>query len=188
VTLTNLQANPTNVTQTINDLDITISSGSTAGSSLFSSTGQEITVNANGTSTISTSTTSTGWVYRTPTSTTLSLDGLGAGTDAPMHFIIGPPSYRNADGSIAGNGPSNPFLYQQATFMIMGAGLTADTTISALDFSFGNASGLLVAGVPPTTTTPLPAALPLFASGLGALGLLGWRRKRKARASLLGAA
>jgi hypothetical protein len=26
---------------------------------------------------------------------------------------------------------------------------------------------------------PLPAALPLFASGLGGLGLLGWRRKRK---------
>jgi len=31
--------------------------------------------------------------------------------------------------------------------------------------------------------TPLPAALPLFASGLGALGLLGWRRKRKAPAA-----
>jgi hypothetical protein len=29
------------------------------------------------------------------------------------------------------------------------------------------------------TSTPLPAALPLFATGLGALGLLGWRRKRK---------
>jgi hypothetical protein len=29
-------------------------------------------------------------------------------------------------------------------------------------------------------TTPLPAALPLFAGGLGALGLFGWRRKRKA--------
>lgn len=27
--------------------------------------------------------------------------------------------------------------------------------------------------------TPLPAAFPLFAAGLGALGLLGWRRKRK---------
>ena len=27
--------------------------------------------------------------------------------------------------------------------------------------------------------TPLPATLPLFATGLGALGLLGWRRKRK---------
>ena len=31
-----------------------------------------------------------------------------------------------------------------------------------------------------SSTTPLPAALPLFAGGLGALGLLGWRRKRKA--------
>jgi len=28
------------------------------------------------------------------------------------------------------------------------------------------------------------AALPLFATGLGGLGLLGWRRKRKARASV----
>jgi hypothetical protein len=32
--------------------------------------------------------------------------------------------------------------------------------------------------------TPLPAALPLFATGLGALGLLGWRRKRKNAAAL----
>jgi hypothetical protein len=30
--------------------------------------------------------------------------------------------------------------------------------------------------------TPIPAALPLFASGLGALCLLGWRRKKKAAA------
>ena len=33
-------------------------------------------------------------------------------------------------------------------------------------------------------STPLPGALPLFATGLGALGLLGWRRKRKAAAAL----
>lgn len=31
-----------------------------------------------------------------------------------------------------------------------------------------------------TNATPLPAALPLFASGIGGLVLLGWRRKRKA--------
>jgi hypothetical protein len=32
--------------------------------------------------------------------------------------------------------------------------------------------------------TPLPAALPLFVSGLGALGLLGWHRKRKNSAAI----
>jgi hypothetical protein len=51
---------------------------------------------------------------------------------------------------------------------ISGNGCTATTTFTPL------------AG---TGTTPLPAALPLFATGLGALGLLGWRRKRKAQAT-----
>ena len=37
-------------------------------------------------------------------------------------------------------------------------------------------------GTAEVSTTPLPAALPLFATGLGALGLLGWRRKRKTAA------
>jgi len=37
------------------------------------------------------------------------------------------------------------------------------------------------------TITPLPAALPLFATGLGALGLLGWRRKRYNAAAALAA-
>jgi uncharacterized protein (TIGR03118 family) len=44
----------------------------------------------------------------------------------------------------------------------------------------GEADGLFGA----ITPTPLPAALPLFATGLGGLGLLGWRRKRKAQAGL----
>ena len=34
------------------------------------------------------------------------------------------------------------------------------------------------------TVTPLPAALPLFASGGGLLGFLGWRRKRKNAAAI----
>jgi hypothetical protein len=32
------------------------------------------------------------------------------------------------------------------------------------------------------SATPLPATLPLLVTGLGAMGLLGWRRKRKAQA------
>ena len=31
---------------------------------------------------------------------------------------------------------------------------------------------------------PLPTALPVFATGLGALGLLGWRRKKKVQAAV----
>jgi hypothetical protein len=34
----------------------------------------------------------------------------------------------------------------------------------------------------PVDPVPLPAALPLFATGLAGLGLLGWRRKKKAAA------
>lgn len=35
-------------------------------------------------------------------------------------------------------------------------------------------------GAVPVSATPLPAAFPLFATGIGGLGLFGWRRKRKA--------
>jgi len=56
-------------------------------------------------------------------------------------------------------------------------GCTADQgafTISAPHLSQGgNASA-----------TPLPAALPLFAGGLGAFGYPGWRRKRKVQAAV----
>jgi PEP-CTERM motif len=37
------------------------------------------------------------------------------------------------------------------------------------------------------SAVPLPATLPLFATGLGALGLLGWRRKRKNAAAMIAA-
>ena len=40
----------------------------------------------------------------------------------------------------------------------------------------------------PVPSVPVPGALPLFASGLAGLGLLGWRRKRKAYKSCEGSA
>jgi len=57
-------------------------------------------------------------------------------------------------------------------------------TRACFDFSVcqGNVSfvGTLSSLVVVPSVTPLPATLPIFATGLGALGLLGWRRKRKA--------
>jgi len=44
------------------------------------------------------------------------------------------------------------------------------------DGSYALSNGSVAGVVDPT---PLPAALPLFATGLGALGLLGWRTRRK---------
>jgi hypothetical protein len=45
--------------------------------------------------------------------------------------------------------------------------------------TFGDTFGGILPGADIRAPFPLPAALPLFASGLGVLGLLGWRRKRK---------
>jgi len=47
--------------------------------------------------------------------------------------------------------------------------------------TFTNDSGPYLMQISGDVVTPLPAALPLFAGGLGASGLLGWRRKRKGR-------
>ena len=51
------------------------------------------------------------------------------------------------------------------------------------DFDYNDFQAVITGAVdPPGGSTPLPATLPLFATGLGGLGLLGWRRKRKAQA------
>jgi len=76
------------------------------------------------------------------------------------------------------------------TNILLGGG-TSVLTIADLGALVGEVNGSFFEGTPDqfsqdhlvapeiTSETPLPAAFPLFACGLGAFGLLGWRRKRK---------
>ena len=69
-------------------------------------------------------------------------------------------------------------------------GVTFSGTAESVSFAGPGAyaaySGITL-GSASVNATPLPAALPLFATGLGALGLLGWRRKRKKSAAIASA-
>ena len=182
VSLSNLQANITDVAQALSDLFFTYSGNNLSGQTLSSSSAQEISVASNGTFSLG-STVSTGWALSSPSSSTLLLNDLGAA--GPTHLILGPPgsggTYSNANGSIAGNPAHNPFLNQTALFVISLTGITPSTSITSSTFSFGTTAGINVPGVP--SAIPLPGALPLFATGVVGLGLLGWRKKRKAQAA-----
>lgn len=179
ITLTNLQANPTSVVQAISDLDFTLSNGATTGM-LSSSSGTEIAIASGGTATLG-SAVSTGWVLNNAVSGGLQLDVLGT-PEAPAHLIVGPSGaggvYTDANGSIAGNKPHNPFLDQTATFVVDVSGVTDTTTITGVSFSFGTTAGANVVVGTPFMPTPEPASLMLLGSGLLGLPLL--RRRAKA--------
>jgi hypothetical protein len=80
---------------------------------------------------------------------------------------------------------SDHFLGLPATYFggpLTGAVTFAGQTFDTLGLQRGDYVYALSNGDTYTVSvggTPLPAALPLFATGLGGLGLLGWRRKRK---------
>jgi len=85
--------------------------------------------------------------------------------------VVGVPSGYTSDSAL---GPSSD-IFDNTNFAVLG--ITPGTYVwtwgSGADQSF-------TLEIEAPTATPLPAALPLFATGLGGLGLLSWRRKRKA--------
>src|SRR5215471_5596725 len=160
VTLSNLLSNPKSVIQNLSDLGFTISTGQTTGT-LTNSSGLERTVANNGTFTDG-AVVSTGWQLDS-TGAPFRLHVLGTGT-GPAHTIIGGPDgtnvYSNANGSIAGNGPHNPFLAGTVTFDLHVAGLTANDTISSAFFSFGTTEGENIPGI---QSAPEPASIGILA-------------------------
>jgi hypothetical protein len=80
------------------------------------------------------------------------------------------------------NGGTNNFYLQIDDFSTTPTFLQFGYTVAdpAEDYFYTNQGDGSVS-VSLVSTTPLPAALPLFATGLGAMGLFGWRRKREKR-------
>ena len=189
VVLSDLLADPKSVGQLLSDVSFTFTGASATGAALGFNIGQEVTVADNGTATTG-GFVATGWGLSAPGPTTLHLDGLGQPT-TPSHLLIGPPdasgTYSNANSSIAGNDPHNPFLNQTAGFVIDLLDPTALATITGVIFSFGTTEGAeLVTGTPGGTPTPfeigptpIPSTVWLFAGALGLLGMLSQRKKHQ---------
>lgn len=153
ILLENLQANPTSVIQCISGLFFELDGGQTGGT-LVSSSGTDRFI-ANGGTFNDTGTSASGWSFTNLPPANLNV--LGTPT-APSHLVIGPPGtgnlYSNANGSIAGNGPHNPFFALSATFQLSIPGVTADTLVNSVTFQFNTSPGN-------TVTVPEPATLGL---------------------------
>jgi uncharacterized protein len=78
-----------------------------------------------------------------------------------------------------GTGPAQS--PSSTTAIIRAGGGYTDTNDNFADFGVGSPDPRNTESALNVTigATPLPAALPLFATGLGAMGLFGWRKKRK---------
>jgi hypothetical protein len=99
--------------------------------------------------------------------------GIGP-TVGPEQTIIGGTgsgAYANANGSIAGNDPHNPFLVGIVTFTLVVPGVTVNSTFTNVVIQFGT-----TATPPQTQQVPEPASM--FLLGTGLLGAAAGFRRR----------
>ena len=121
-----------------------------------------------------------------------SVNVLSAGSNSALYWDVGSSATLGTYTIFAGNilADQSITLNTGATIecgraIALNAAVTMDTNTISNDCT--NVSGGFTnvsSGLNGINATPLPAALPLFATGLGAMGLLGWRRKRKNAAAI----
>jgi PEP-CTERM motif len=113
---------------------------------------------------------------------------IGGGT-CQLSFAFGGstgsfPTYAFQNDNVPDTDPVTPFALPVGTFIpgdpcITGTVCHASGSIVAFDAPVMVGTWDVTIGV----ATPLPATFPLLVAGLGAIGLLGWRRKRKTTAA-----
>jgi hypothetical protein len=121
----------------------------------------------------------------TSTPFTITVPAKGFLQDTPtVSFTIGGATYTSTL-DVQFNGPTITNIYGFSNTengdTLSSIGLTSFQLYGA---GIGSTIGGTVSMQPAPAVTPIPATLPLFATGLAALGLLAWSRKRRNVASL----
>src|SRR5690242_12324732 len=138
---------------------------------------QSTNIAANGTATLAGAVNPTGWAAghsgSTITACVICAFGINspAGPDQTIIGGTGSGTYANANGSIAGNNPHNPFLVGTVTFSVIVPGVTVNSTFSNVVIQFGT-----TATPPQIVETPEPASMLLLGTGLMGVAA-GFRRR-----------